>query len=418
MKQARAYLFSSVLFLCTVWSITYVAINLEMVRNLNLLDLRVNSSELAVLTHLTIVASGLILAADVCRANGRNSVSGIIQRLQRPSSLLVAAIACTPNTEIIKSATSVQSQDLPVQSLLSPPIAAAALREVLNKRREQVRSMQIPDVLSEGEQDVLRKLLLAAKQCNLIESAQQEQDFPQEVRTFLIAVDRISRDSTVDVDEPNHQWSLLLQVFGYPRVVNRAGEHAQFEKKRALELVTWMALNRDRSRRSAARTAIWDGDVADTTFSTVISSMRRGLSAIDSSVPATEWSPPTYSDELSLSSRILTDDRLIACALREFREDKSVAGRLLTYLPWVRDVPFAGTGYSWADLDGTTTRLVILAMAASREVATWALENGNMEALSVAVSAGLRVMPGDEELLSLQSSFLKTVREVGAHSVA
>jgi hypothetical protein len=45
-------------------------------------------------------------------------------------------------------------------------------------------------------------------------------------------------------------------------------------------------------------------------------------------------------------------------------------------------------------------------------------DGGDMGALGVAVSAGLRVMPGDEELLRLQSSFLQTVREATVHSVA
>jgi two-component SAPR family response regulator len=235
---------------------------------------------------------------------------------------------------------------------------------------------------------------------------------------LLIAVDRTVPEVLTESVRPDENWSLVLQVFGYPRVMNRAGEVAHFEKKRALELVTWMALNRERSRRSAARTAMWDDDVADATFSTVVSAMRRGLGAIDNSITATDWAPPTYSDELLLNSQITTDENLIAHSLRQFRADARELGGLMAYLPWVRDVPFAGTAYSWADLDGTTTRLVILALTASREVATWAVEHGDMEALGVAVSAGLRVMPGDEELLGLQSSFLQTVREAGAHSVA
>jgi hypothetical protein len=108
----------------------------------------------------------------------------------------------------------------------------------------------------------------------------------------------------------------------------------------------------------------------------------------------------------------------MSAALRRFRADESEVGTVLKHLSWVRDVPFAGTAYSWADLDGTTTRLVILALTASREVATWASKVGDMESMGIAISAGLRVMPGDEELLAFQKSFLRSVREVRPQSVA
>ena len=418
MKQIRGYLLSAVLLACVVWSVTQVIRKFEVVRQTNLLDFHVASVELVLVSHLVVVVIGVVLLIDMCRMDGQSILKEILRPMRRPVSLVMAAIACAPNIESPTSVVTVQSQGVAAQALLAPSIAAAALRDILKKRREQVRNMSTPTILSESEQDVLLQLVKAADHGKVCELSIQQDAFPKEVQALLIAVDRTDPDVLTQSVEPNDDWSLVLQVFGYPRVMNRAGEVAHFEKKRALELVTWMALNRERSRRSAARTAMWDDDVADATFSTVVSSMRRGLGAIDHAVTATDWAPPTYSDELLLSSKITTDENLIADSLRQFRADPRELGGLMAYLPWVRDVPFAGTAYSWADLDGTTTRLVILALTASREVATWAVEHGDMEALGVAVSAGLRVMPGDEELLRLQSSFLQTVREAGVHSVA
>lgn len=418
MKRARGYLLSVVLLVCVVWSATQVGRNLDAIPMRNLLDFNWNSAELALLFHLLVVAIGILLIFDTWQVGGQSVLREIVQPMRRPLSLVVAAIACAPNLESHNASVTVQAQGLPTQSLLSPSIAAAALREVLRKRREQARSMRTPTRLSEGEQHMLLQLVKAADNSETRVQPMALDSFPDEVRTLLIAVDRTVPDVLAESGGTENDWSLVLQVFGYPRVMNRTGEVAHFDKRRALELVTWMALNRERSRRSAARTAMWDDDVADATFSTVISSMRRGLGAIDNTISATEWAPPTYSDELLLNNRITTDECLIADSLREFRSDPRASAELLTYLPWVRDVPFAGTGYSWADLDGTTTRLVILALTASREVATWAVESNDMEALNIAISAGLRVMPGDEELLRLQSSFLQTVREAGAHSVA
>ena len=418
MKQIRGYLLSAVLLVCVAWSATQVIRKVEIVHQTNLLDFDVNSVELVLLSHLLVVVIGVVLIIDICLMGGQSILKELLWPMRRPVSLVMAAIACTPSIETATSVVVVQSQELPANALLSPSIAAAALRDILKKRREQVRNMSTPTMLSDSEQDVLLQLVKAADSGNVCELSIQHNAFPKEVQALLIAVDRTVPDVLTESVRPDENWSLVLQVFGYPRVMNRAGEVAHFEKKRALELVTWMALNRERSRRSAARTAMWDDDVADATFSTVVSAMRRGLGAIDNSITATDWAPPTYSDELLLNSQITTDENLIAHSLRQFRADARELGGLMAYLPWVRDVPFAGTAYSWADLDGTTTRLVILALTASREVATWAVEHGDMEALGVAVSAGLRVMPGDEELLGLQSSFLQTVREAGAHSVA
>ncbi|CAB4774089.1 unannotated protein [freshwater metagenome] len=72
----------------------------------------------------------------------------------------------------------------------------------------------------------------------------------------------------------------------------------------------------------------------------------------------------------------------------------------------------------WADLDGTTTRLVILAITAATEVAIWALATGNMSAFHIAITAGLRVFPGHEELLALQTEAMGKSHQSGNYSVA
>ncbi|MCX6601997.1 MAG: hypothetical protein NTV52_00175, partial [Acidobacteria bacterium] len=153
-------------------------------------------------------------------------------------------------------------------------------------------------------------------------------------------------------------------------------------------------------------TAMWDLDIADSTFSTIVSDMRRGLVEIDRQFSRSDWAPTTYSDDLPLSVRVITDDVLMAQALETFRKDSKDSYEIVRALSHVRDVPFAGTSYSWADLDGTTTRLVILAITAAMEVASWALATGDMAAFEIAVTAGLRVFPGHEELLGLQADAL------------
>jgi hypothetical protein len=152
---------------------------------------------------------------------------------------------------------------------------------------------------------------------------------------------------------------------------------------------------------------MWEIAINDSTFSTVVSEMRRGLSVLGSSTARDSLVPITYNDDIPLSATVMSDADILADALHRFQQDESYADDLLNCLQWLRDVPFAGTSYSWADLDGSTTRLVILGVTAATEVARWAIQHQNTDALTSAVRAGLRVMPGNEELLELQRSALE-----------
>jgi two-component SAPR family response regulator len=198
-----------------------------------------------------------------------------------------------------------------------------------------------------------------------------------------------------------NEWQLVVRVFGHPQVENFQGESAEFRKKRALELVTWLSLNPDRRRRSTARTAMWESDVTDSTFATIVSDMRRGLSSVVDSEPR-ELVPPTYSDVLTISPTIVSEVDLLNAAHQRFRSDASNASELADILSKVRDMPFAGVNYEWADYDGTTTRLVMLVLSACTDLARFAIESGDIHLLHIATAAGLRVMPGNEVLLSLQ----------------
>ena len=207
---------------------------------------------------------------------------------------------------------------------------------------------------------------------------------------------------TVDVNRR----MVLVRLYGYPLVENNAGDTATFRKARALELLTWLVLNRDRMRRSAARTAMWDMNCTDATFSTVVSDLRRALGEIGAGA-SDDFLPVTFSDELPLSEFICSDFDLLVQRRQKFLSDP-LNGRdgVVSALQGVRDLPFAGTNYSWPDLDGSTTRLVVTAIAAAQEVATWAEDNGDIDALMISTTAGLRLLPGDRDLLKLQRSHL------------
>jgi hypothetical protein len=210
--------------------------------------------------------------------------------------------------------------------------------------------------------------------------------------------------------------SVVIELYGYPIVKNFVGDIAVFRKKKALELLTWLSLNRDKSRRSAARTAMWDVNITDATFSTILSEMRRSLFDLDPTLG--NCSPATYTDEIALNCQIVTDSDLLKMAYLQFKNDGGDPQNVLTYLSGIRDVPFAGTSYIWADLDGTTTRLVIQAITTSVDIAHWAIKAADSNALNIAVAAGLRVFPGHEELSEIHSRFLTETVQRGSRSVA
>jgi len=281
-------------------------------------------------------------------------------------------------------------------------MATLLLRDILQRRRQQIRRYSLPDVLNEEEAGLLSEVQRLASSTSTSKVVTELDCSLSTVKVLTEAVER----AEVTEPQPSESPLLIVRLYGYPEVESRQGLRASFRKKRALELLVWLSLNRDRPRRSAARTALWQIDVSDATFSTVVSDMRRGLSEIDYSVDRSELLPATYTDELILSARITTDYELLRESLAVFRKDNSQHQALAHQLGEIRDVPFSGTTYEWADLDGTTTRLIITAMQASQELAEFAKSIGDVDLMTVAVSAGLRVMPGCEELLLIQEAFL------------
>lgn len=382
-----------------------------------LVDSRLTASEGVVLIHglVLVVTTTLVLVAIPWGRVGTSSVRDCLDRagmFRRPAAWLSAAVAITPTSvPDVRHQTPVAS--VPVGSVLSPALASGVLAHILRRRREQLslsREEGIPDRLSEDEMATLASVRQLAVEFDVrshgTDTIPVDAVADPDTRHLLAGVDRSCPRQPAAFHGVLDQWRVVVKVYGYPSVENARGDSAEFRKRRSLELITWLALNRDRQRRSAARTAMWDVDISDSTFSTVISDMRRALACLDESRGAASWCPPTYSDEIPLDAAIVTDADLLEVALHRFNTDGSSVDELVKILSWIRDVPFAGTAYSWADLDGTTTRLVIVAVDAATTIARWAVERDRRDVLRTAVTAGLRVMPGCEELLSIQEQLI------------
>jgi hypothetical protein len=214
--------------------------------------------------------------------------------------------------------------------------------------------------------------------------------------------------STPRLRDIHGDWDAVVRVYGFPVVEDSAGNRAAFSKSRSLEVLAWLGMNIDRPRRSAVRTAIWDIEISDSTFSTILSDIRRGLNRLETPSVGSQWIPPTFNDYINIGNRLTTDFDLLSVAFDAFQEDDRNVSALVTELSRIRDVPFAGTDYEWADLDGTTTRMIVVAVESALSLARWAHAHGNTQACLVAVKAGLRVFPGCDELLGIQKSFLSS----------
>jgi LysM repeat protein len=202
--------------------------------------------------------------------------------------------------------------------------------------------------------------------------------------------------------EPAHQ--LLVRTFGCVEVLDAEGRAATFERSKALELVVWLAHHRVRPTRSGARTALWTTNVRDATFANVVSDARRAMARLVTPPDGDEWIARTLTDDLPLHAGVVTDADLLRARLDAATSygDLAAVDVLRPGLELVCGLPFAGTSYLWPDGEGTSSSLVLLAIAASTELASRYLALGDVDGVFWATGQGLAVLPAHEELLAMR----------------
>jgi two-component SAPR family response regulator len=209
-------------------------------------------------------------------------------------------------------------------------------------------------------------------------------------------------DTGVELNSPG--WDLLVRLIGPVDVVSASGVAVEFERSKTKELVAWLATHRDRATRTSARTALWELDVRDATFSNVVSEARRSLARIVEPPVGEEWVGRTLTESLPLHDRVLTDADLIEHALDAARlqPPAQAIATLTPAVEWIAGAPFEGTSYLWPDAEGITSNLVLLAISAAGELAAHCLSVGDIEGVFAATGRGLNVLPGHEELIALR----------------
>ena len=199
---------------------------------------------------------------------------------------------------------------------------------------------------------------------------------------------------------------IMLRLLGPVELCTRDGREILFRKSKSMELLCWAALHRDRPTVSAARTALWEINVQDATFHNVLSELRRGLATAG----IQDGIRRRTRQHLVLTPLIATDAEVLRSALVNAEQaedvvtDASTLDTLISTLTQVRGLPFAGQQYAWADAEGITSTFVWLVTRAVETACLMAQECGDDAAHVTAITAGLRMLPGDEYFISLRDA--------------
>jgi DNA-binding SARP family transcriptional activator len=206
------------------------------------------------------------------------------------------------------------------------------------------------------------------------------------------------------------EYQLLVRVLGPVDVIDRNGEPVHFDRPKALELVVWLAQHRSRASRTAARTALWDVDVSNATFSNVVSAARRALARLVPPPHGEEWLARTYAEALPLHPRVALDVDLVEDALAASRhmDDDAAADTLTGALDLIRGAPYTGVHYLWPDAEALPSQLTLLATSIAQELGRRRLAQGDVDDVLAATAKGLAVLPGHEELVCLRMRALAT----------
>ena len=260
-------------------------------------------------------------------------------------------------------------------------------------------SLLVGALVGSGTVNIATLSYMVAKRRAAMRSAKFSSQIENKEHPTELGVTEDKEDCDGDVD-----WRIIVRVLGSPVVETSAGDTITIGKGKSLELLTWLVEHRESSTRSAARTALWSENIQDATFSNVVSELRRALNEFAGVPENEEWIPRTFTNQMFLNDKVVTDAFIIENFLKHYLDNPNEINRnrLEESLSYVRDLPFAGTNYSWADAEGITTSHVITTVQAAVLLGEYAISVNDTETLFYVTEKGLRVLPGHEELVALR----------------
>jgi hypothetical protein len=194
-------------------------------------------------------------------------------------------------------------------------------------------------------------------------------------------------------------WQICVRVMGPVEVANRSWETLRFERSKSTELLTWLVMHRERPTRIAARTALWEVSIEDSTFNNVVSGVRRAINQNGQNLLAKE-----SNDVFRIGSEVITDVEILQTAIEKVKlkggSDDFLA--LRGALELVRDLPFAGENFVWADTEGITSNVVLTIISGALLLSDFYMAQQDLSGVFWATGQGLKALRGHEALIAMR----------------
>ncbi|NDG66423.1 MAG: hypothetical protein EBY23_05810 [Actinobacteria bacterium] len=266
-----------------------------------------------------------------------------------PKFIRIAAVAIAG---LFVSTQSVGAKDLP---------RASAEKIDSNNSNKSSDSLLVSALVGSGTVNIATLSYMVAKRRAAMRSVQFLSDTENEEVQVHLGEIKDQIDDSEDAD-----WRIIVRVLGAPIAETADGATIAIGKGKSLELLTWLVEHRESSTRSAARTALWSENVQDATFSNVVSDLRRSLNASAGDLENDEWIPRTFTNQLTINEKVVTDAAII--------------GKLLKL---------------YIDSPNEIVQAAVL-------LGEYAISVNDTETLFYVTEKGLRVLPGHEELVALR----------------
>jgi len=225
----------------------------------------------------------------------------------------------------------------------------------------------------------------------------------EEAETFQtlqkdLAKPLVNRSDDYDISRIG-DWQICVRIMGPVEVATRSWETLRFERSKSAELLTWLVMHRERPTRIAARTALWEVSIEDSTFNNVVSGVRRAINQNGQNLLGKE-----SNDVFRIGSEVITDVEILQTAI----ENAEIKGgdqdflALREALELVRDLPFAGENFVWADTEGITSNVVLTIITGALLLSDFYMSQQDLGGVFWATGQGLKALRGHEALIAMR----------------
>jgi hypothetical protein len=194
-------------------------------------------------------------------------------------------------------------------------------------------------------------------------------------------------------------WRICVRIMGPVEVADRSWGTLRFERSKSAELLTWLVTHRERPTRIAARTALWEMSIEDSTFNNVVSGIRKVINQKGFNLLERE-----SNDVLKIGAEVITDVQILETAIERAKNkgaDEDFV-MLREALNLVRDLPFAGEDFVWADTEGITSNVVLTVITGALMLSDFYMTRQDLNGVFWATGQGLKALRGHEELIALR----------------